>query len=379
MLKSHPTRFLAAALLLGLAGSLSPALAQPPDGPQPPPRPLPLGGPQVTDRVAPFSGGTFGGGKETDKKKAVGRELPHPAFMRAVHDAIGEGAPADLRVSAEVEAKIKAIDADFSDSMKSFAKDNREALQQMRQQGQGGKREAKKGGPGAGKPDGAPEMDPAGGPSDEQRQAMMEKMRELRDKAPSPGDAHTRIWALLNDSQKAAVEKKLEVVREEMQHQDNERYVQRRAQQKNGGGKPGEPGRPGGPGAPGGPEARFDGRPGGEGGPGQHDGRPGAAIAPEQRDRIMRLLERLSPQQREELIRRFEERAGQGAQGGPGPQGAPGDPRVPEAQGSGNRPRRQPGGKGAGRPGQPPQPPSPPAPPEGAGGMIPPPPPAGND
>lgn len=262
----------------------------------------PLGGPQVTDKVAPGADGTFGGGAAKDKHHAT-REIPHPMFMAAVRDAIGPTAPESIRASDELTKQVQAIAQDFVKQQREYGANNREALQQMRAEGRGGKGDAKKG-----TPDAKPEQDSM---TDEQRQAMAEKFRELRDKAPKAGDAHTKIWALLSDDQKKAVQAKLDIAKEEMQKQQNERYIENKVGKGGLKGAPGAPAKksekeagkaqePAKPGA-----SPFAGRPAGAGG----------NIAPEQRERLMRLFERMTPEQREELLKRIEERMGQGGAG----------------------------------------------------------------
>lgn len=293
--------------LLTLAGALvSCAFAEPPA-----PKSDPLSGPSVTDKVAPGSHGTFGGGAEKSDKKRGEQEIPHPAFMKAVQEAIGDAAPADVRATPELQDKIRAVSDEFSQAQRKFAQENRGELAKMR--GAGGK--------GKGQP-GAEGGKPGGGEPDAEREAMLEKARELRERAPKAADAHTKIWAMLSELQQKAVQVRLDAFKEEMRAKQNERYVESRAGKKAPQGqpdaKPGEKPVPPAAAEPKKPGKRPAAKGGEEGGrkPAAEGQRPEAARAPisgEHRERIMRLLERLTPEQREEMIKRIEERMNSGA------------------------------------------------------------------
>ncbi len=269
----------------------------------------PLSGPSVETKVAPGSNGVFGSGKEGGKARGE-REIPHRDFMQAVQNALGEDAPEDVRASAELEQKIRAISSEFTSAQRTYAQENRATIAQLRELERPAKKDAKK-------PDAKGEESMQGeapAMSDDDRAAMMEKLREVRDKAPKAADAHTKIWALLSEPQQAAVQVKLDEALKEMQERANEQYVKRRA-----GVKAGE-----GPNAT--PATATSGKPKTK----SNDAAPAkteqpvereaagkhAPMAPQQRERLMRLFERMTPEQREEVLRRIEERLGAGAAAG---------------------------------------------------------------
>lgn len=290
--------------LLACAGLVAPSLhaAEPDDAP--------LRGPSVTDKVAPGGHTTFAPEAGGDRKRGE-REIPHPLFMRALNEALGDSAPEAVRASKELQSKVKAISDEFNQAQRTYAQQNREALAKMRSEGRGAKKDAKN-------PKDKPEADSMQEMTDEDRQAMMERMREIREKAPKAADAHTKIWALLNEPQQKAVEEKLEAYREEARKRENEQYVDRFVKRKAPDGekpqadKPGETKKP----------AEGAGKK--ESAPQNEAAQAFAPISAEHRERLIKLFERLPPEQREEVLRRFEERLRSGEGFAPqAPQAAP--------------------------------------------------------
>lgn len=276
------TRSTAAALLAVAGFAVAHVSAAEPDD-------APLRGPSVTDKVAPGGHTTFapeaGGGRKRGE-----REIPHPLFMRALNEALGDNAPEAVRASKELQSKVKAISDEFNQAQRTFAQQNREALAKMRDEGRGAKKDAKN-------PKDKPEADSMQEMNDEDRQAMMEQMREIREKAPKAADAHTKIWALLNEPQQKAVEEKLEIFREEARKRENEQYVDRFAKRKAPeGDKPADKAKD---------AEKADQK---TKNPAADAGPAFAPISTEHRDRLIKLFERLPPEQREEILRRFEER-----------------------------------------------------------------------
>ncbi len=276
----------------------------------------PLGGPSVETKVAPGSNGTFGSGAGSAKARGE-REIPAREFMRAVETALGADAPEGVRATPELEQKIRAIGSEFAAAQRAYMQQNREALAQMRQLERPAKKDANK--PDAPGDESMKGTEPA--MSDEDRAALIERLREVRDKAPKAADAHTKVWALLSEPQRAAVQVKLDALHKEMQERDNANYVKRRAAAKAGEGPNASPATAT-PGnkpkaqkseAPAEPASAQPAKPAAGSKPESAPAR--APIAAEQRERLMRLFERMSPEQREELLRRVEERmnAGTGA------------------------------------------------------------------
>ena len=280
----------------------------------------PLGGPTVDTKVAPGSNGTFGSGKASVKARGE-REIPHRDFMRAVQEALAAGAPEGVVASPDLEQKLRDISSEFATAQRTYAQKNRESIGQLRQLDRPSKKDAKKG-----PPDAKGDQDMKGeapAMSEQDQAAMLERLREVRENAPKAADAHTKIWALLSEPQQAAVQTKLDVIHKEAQGRENQRYVQRRAATKAGEGANATPATT----APGKPKAKNTAvseetvQPAAPASPAKADApradRPAATkaapIAPQHRERLMRVFERMTHEQREELLRRVEERMGAGA------------------------------------------------------------------
>ncbi|MBL8759602.1 MAG: hypothetical protein JNK35_14375 [Phycisphaerae bacterium] len=253
----------------------------------------PLQGPKVVDRDVPGTKGEFGT-PQTDKRSRE-REIPHRAFMEALKRATGPDAAEGVRLSDAQREKILAIDAEHRSAMEAFLKANaagadgdalRRAIRERAAKAEKGKK------PGEGAMTG------------EEAAAMRERFEALREGAPKAGDARAKIWAELNEAQRSAVTARLEEFKARVQERMNEEYVQKRVKQKTGGGGEGvdAKGRPGAGGVDL-PRAR------------------GERVPAEFRERLMGLVERMSPEQREMLIERLRERLGEKA----GPSGVAGE------------------------------------------------------
>lgn len=256
--------------LVMVCGMAVPALGQTVGG-------QPLQGPKVVDRDVPGTKGEFGT-PQTDKKSRE-REIPHRAFMEALKQATGPDAAEGVRLSESQREKILAIDAEHRAAMESFLKENRvggdgEAVRRAIRERAAKADKGKKPGEGA--------------MTGEEAAAMREKFEALREKAPKAGDARAKIWAELNEAQRSAVNARLEEFKARVQERMNEEYVQKRVKQRTGGG-------------------------GEAGGKGRAE-----RVPAEFRERLMGLVERMSPEQREMLIERLRERLGEkaGSSGG---------------------------------------------------------------
>lgn len=288
-----------------LAAGLAFAAEPPPAGPGG--KAPPLSGPQVPQRDVPGVQGQFGEGRERGR---FVQEIPHRVFMKAINDTIGDGATGELKASPEVMEKIREIDRGYSEEMRKFQAENRDAMNELRPDAAGkGARRPK--GPDAP----AEEMSPEDA---KQREAMMERARQLRDRMPKAGDVHTKIWTLLSDAQRAAVQVELDKFTAEQEKRRGEMYVRQRLQQK-GNAPAGTPGAS----APKRPDAPAAG--------------PGGALTPERRERLMKLFSQLTPEQQEEVLRRLEERLGQMVGKPEGPSGA-----APPAKKRGKTPEANP-------------------------------------
>ncbi len=285
-------RLLTLAAGLALAG---PVLAQ---------SEAPLGGPAVKERTTPGAAEPFGS-RETGK--LAQRDLPHRAFMEALRSSVGPEGPEGVRLSAEQQGRIRTLDRAYAEEVRTFMQANPEAADLMRREQRGrAERENKKNpqAPGEMNPDAAG-MQQQDAPSKDEMQALRERAEELRSRAPKPGDVRAKIWTVLSEPQQAAVQAKIDAMREQMRERENELYVKKRVQQKQG-----EPGAAAAPDAKAKPKGK---KAAGAAEPASAPIAPAAApraseLPPAMRERVLRLFERLTPQQREELLRRVEQR-----------------------------------------------------------------------
>ncbi len=215
-----------------------------------------LSGPKVRDNSVQGERRTLTG-KGDPKLERAGRLQPR-MFERALGVLRADDAPADLKLNAEQDEKIRDIREDFHAQMKSYIEEHKAEIQDLRaklpprergrvdefmrvgqgpggpegdrpqrgrgEQGKGegqGPGKSKGGEKGKGRPDmppprneemmdeDAPMVDEAGAESARTR------LKELLDGAPKPADAHARVMAVLNDAQRTAVNAEVERLQKE--------------------------------------------------------------------------------------------------------------------------------------------------------------------
>lgn len=282
---------------------------------QPGPRPA-LRGPEVKDREVPGVREAFAEGEQG--KFMRGERMPMPVFLEALKVLNAEDAPATIRATPKQEETVRAMVEKFNQDRREYMQAHQAEMRQMRQAGGPGRR------PGANGPDGQPGMDemnppgapPAGenGAGDQRarRQANAEKMRELEQGAPKVEDLYTKVWEELTDTQRKAVDARLDVWRQERSKEREDNYVRQKLGKKGvenaPAARPGEPMPPGAPGA--GEQAR----------------RPLAddATRAERRQRLMRMFEQLPAEEQDRILERLEQRIKDGTPLAPGRPGAPG-------------------------------------------------------
>lgn len=209
----------------------------------------PLSGPPVKEDRPAGLGGQFGEGR-MDRRGPMMERTPIRVYQQAIAKLRGEEAPADLRLTEEQDKQIKEIEQEFRAAA-------RRAAERARRDGGQRRRPA----------EGEDAMNPA-------------QMEEARRAAPRPEDAAVKIYAVLNDKQKAFVEADVQKQREEIERKRSEEYIKREM-------------------------AKNDGQP-------KPDVRPAVRPAPaaEPRERFRRLMERiqqLPPEEREQLLQRLEQ------------------------------------------------------------------------
>ncbi|MBX3358612.1 MAG: hypothetical protein KF745_09290 [Phycisphaeraceae bacterium] len=272
-----------------------------------------LKGPQVKDREVPGVREQFSDGEQQGKGMRQIR-MPMPVFIDALKAIQGDSAPSDIRVSAELEAKIKGEIQKFEADRRAFAVNHRDELRSLRQSsGQGADRPVRRP---AAEGDAMNEAPAAGqAPASKERQAAIEKLRELEKSSPKVEDLYTRVWEQLSVPQRQAVDARLDEWRQRAAKEREERYVRERVGRKapgaaaDGGAKPTTPARPG------------ANRPTSPGVAPSRERAVGAESISARRDRLIRAFEQLPVEEQERILDRLEQRrrATRGAGAGTAP------------------------------------------------------------
>ncbi len=281
-----------------VAGMTSAALADEP----------PLKGPSVKERNVPGVDGRFGEGQSESARRAGSDRLPPRAFRDALDTVLSPDAPADIRASDSQREAIEAMISDFEQQSRAYMQQHRDKLQALRAKAGEFNRPKKPGQPAA-------DGQSAGGDAI----AAREELRAIMAGAPKIDDLQTKVWAELSPAQQKAVDAKLQVHREKSSLWRLVLFVSLRLGRKNPSG--GAAARPGALGA----------------------GGPAERSTPERRERFMRLLARLSPEQQDELMRRIEARLAESGGDGGADNATDEPPRRRPARGRTGKPAEGPG------------------------------------
>lgn len=289
-----------------------------------------LKGPQVKDRDVPGVPGAFGTGTGA---RRMAERIPPEVLREALGVLLSDDAAPEVRASAEQARQIRGINEEFRAAQRAYMAEHRDELMDLRREANLTDRGAREidraiGRPRPGeaprerrRPDGATDGADApmtGEAGDERQAAARQRLREIMEGAPRIEDFATRIWESLSAPQRQAVEARLDEWRKADAARREEAYVRQRAmeRERNAGELQARaaqrPDRR--------PQAEMDGemtnrRPQAAGE--QTPERPNAA-ASQRRERLMRLFERLSPEQQEALLQRLENAARDGAPPAPG-------------------------------------------------------------
>ncbi|MBL9000296.1 MAG: hypothetical protein JNK25_04095 [Phycisphaerae bacterium] len=226
ILVSAAALFLAAGLTFGQSG-------KPSDGQDV------LKGPKVQESGVPGVNRRFTGGDQK-KKDQMGSNIPQPIFTRALNTLKGDSVEESLRLTAAQQKSLDEIERSFKEAQKSYRSEHEAELRSLRDKlpenaqrrldgvlggrpqadrPEGG-RPAKKGPP-PGKTDGNKPME-ADRPMDADRPApdsdaaqALARVRELMEGAPKVEDTQTKMWAVLSAPQKAKVEQTIERLKSE--------------------------------------------------------------------------------------------------------------------------------------------------------------------
>lgn len=335
------------AVLLVFAGlSVSPAVAQPT---APIDSDAPLSGPSVKDRDVPGVDGAFGNSPEALRRRIADRIPP-----RVMRDAMGaimaDDAPEEIRATPEQRERFRAIQSEYEQSLRDYAAEHREDLLEIRDQIPGGgpaadllrrlgiddnqrpRGQNQRRQRAAQQQDGMDEDPMREGEAPEQRRErarrlgenagpeLREKLRALMEGMPPFEQTYTKLWEAMTPPQREAVDARLDVYRERIAQQREDAYVRQRVQRDNKSDQnkdearqPPPPRRRAVDGARLGPDGAASPPP-----PPPRDAmRP--APASDRRERLMRLFERLSPEQQDQLLERLEQRMREGGLEAPSP------------------------------------------------------------
>lgn len=184
-----------------------------------------LKGPKVKEGGVPGESRRFAGGDQK-RKDQMGGAIPHPMFVRAVDTLKDEATEGSLRLTEAQEASLDEIETSYKNSMREYRDAHKDELMALREQlpenarrrldgvlGGGPNRAGGK----PGKKDGAPKkadaamdsdrpMDGDRAMDDKDAAQAMARVRELMEGAPKAEDTHTKMWAVLSAPQKAKVE-----------------------------------------------------------------------------------------------------------------------------------------------------------------------------
>lgn len=297
-----------------------------------------LKGPQVKERSVPGVVNTFGQGGEA---RRMAERIPPEVLREALGVLTREDAPPELRATEEQKQQFTTITDELRSAVRAYMAEHRDELIELRAKANLSGRAAQEldraigRRPAAGGPDAQrrraerreqPEADAASPmmeeTSTEEQEAARQRLRDILAGAPKVEDYMTRVWEGLSVAQREAVDAKLDEYREREAKRREEAYVRQRVTERQPEGAPRRPAAAP-PGdddmmmkgdKPAGPEA------------GQRP-RPNAANA-QRRERLLRLFERLSPEQQEMLLERLENAA---RDGGFGPARARGQRPQPNA------------------------------------------------
>jgi hypothetical protein len=305
-------RVVAAAFLLALSAGGVSAQAEKDDSA--------LKGPAVTDNAPPGTGGTFGG-QSDGKKKLQERGLGAREFMRALEVLRGESAGEGVRLTAAQEEQIKAAGEEFRAEVRAYADKHRDELTQLRAKlnpqeqrrlngflrqveqeragkpaaGEKGKAKAK---PAKQEPAESDDMMSDGKAVDEATHTKArDRAMQLIEGAPQPRDLQKKVWAVLSAEQRPVVEAQVKRMQAELEKRRTDQMESRKGEK-----------------APGAADSAKT--------PTWEQVKNDPRVPQQMKDR----LERMSPEQRDEAIKRLAERRRQGAeQGGKGGKGEKGE------------------------------------------------------
>ena len=227
------------------------------------PKPL-LQGPKVVEDKMPGTQESF----MQDGDRVIRDQTPQRLVEAALRKLLADDAPENVRPSKEQAEQIRAIEADARGAIRRYTADHAEEIRRLTRiiEASATRGEDRMG-----------EATMQEQTSSRDVERARARLLEIRQGAPSPADAQTRIWRLLNADQRVFVEAELARLRTAMEDRMREAYVERRMREQQGSSDTAPPQRP---------MARLDFLP-------EELRQRIAALPPEQRERlIVRLRER---------------------------------------------------------------------------------------
>lgn len=258
----------------------------------------PLAGPPVKQARPPMF--EEGMGAKEGKDRMADQGIPPREFARIIEKLRGDDVAPALRLSDEQSQKVQAIEDDFRKQARDFEQKMRAEEQKQRAaQSDSQKSSDSQSSSDSQKSSDSRRSADKSSSSDgtvAQQRRQNARLQELRRNGPKPAEAQARIWAVLSEPQQKFVQGEVEKVRKEMDERRSEEYMQRELQKRKA--KDGKE------------AAGGDARPAaGPNRPGPLGERGGPAADSPQRERFRRIIEKLqqlSPEEREEVLRKLE-------------------------------------------------------------------------
>lgn len=193
-----------------------------------------LKGPSVKGEGVPGENRQFSTGRVKGKDQ-MGTEIPHRLFMAAIDGLRGKETAAAVRLTSDQDTKIKAINDEFTATVQKFRTEHQDEVRAllpklspedrrkaMTYLGRAGGLENKR--PGVDTKKNISKKDLNAKPEEMTEQAEGTKggeeakarLKEMLEMAPNPSDTHTRIFGVLTDPQKKAFQAAMEQAKEGM-------------------------------------------------------------------------------------------------------------------------------------------------------------------
>ncbi|MBX3404927.1 MAG: hypothetical protein KF699_16065 [Phycisphaeraceae bacterium] len=287
----------------------------------------------MKDRDVPGVPGAFGSGTGA---RRMAERIPPEVLREALGALLGDDAAPDVRADEALARKIRGIEQEYRAAQRAYMAEHREEMIELRREANLGGRGAQELDRAIGRPrpgeapreprrDADVAMDGSESPMmgevpDEQQAAARQRLRQIMEGAPRVEDFATRVWESLAAPQRAAVEARLDEWRAAEAKRREEAYVRQRAMERERNAPAAQPESAQRPARR--PQAEAEmmqRRP--QMADGQAPERPNVAAA-QRRERLMRLFERLSPEQQENMLQRLENALRDGTMPGaaaPGP------------------------------------------------------------